>query len=159
MISALSRPRVHFGTMTFSVWTLSRPSFFIVSAAHAIARDRFSEPLSRLPYVSVSSASRCHAKSSAVAALIRRVAVSRYALIQPGVDCASMADAMMAMTAATDRTTGGMRLVSIDAQAYQNREHAPSRATRRGWRVGPRPGDLVDVLSVQSEARHRMCFP
>ena len=77
MISALSRPRVHFGTITFSVWTFSRPSFFIASAAHAMARVRFSEPLSRLPYVSVNSASRCQAKSSAVAALIRRAAVSR----------------------------------------------------------------------------------
>src|SRR5262245_53962618 len=105
--------------MTFSVCTFSRPSFFIVSAAHAIARERLSEPLNRLPYVSVSSASRCHAKSSAVAALIRRVDVSRYALIQPGVDCASMAEAMMAMTATAHRTTGGMRLVSIEAQMYQ----------------------------------------
>ena len=42
MISALSRPRVHFGTITFSVWTFSRPSFFIASAAHAMARVRFS---------------------------------------------------------------------------------------------------------------------
>src|SRR5262245_9925098 len=132
MISALSRPRIHFGSITFSVCTFSRPSFFIVSAAHPIARERLSEPLSRLPYVSVSSASRCQAKSSAVAALIRRVAVSRYALIQPGVDCASMADAMTATTAAAESISGGMRF--IEAQAYQKpAERPPPRSERGAW--------------------------
>ena len=64
--------------MTGSVRTFSRPSFLIVWAAHAMARVRFSDPLRRLPWVSVSSASRCQAKSSAVAVMISREAVSRY---------------------------------------------------------------------------------
>ena len=76
-ISALSRPRTQRGTITGSVRTFSRPSRFIVSAAQAIARSRFSDPLSRLPCVSVSSARRRQAKSSAVAAWIRRVLASR----------------------------------------------------------------------------------
>ena len=49
MISRLSLPRTHFGTITRSVCTFSRPSFFIVSTAQAMARLRFSEPLSRWP--------------------------------------------------------------------------------------------------------------
>jgi hypothetical protein len=44
------------------------------------------------------------------------------------VDCASMAEAMMAMTAAADRTTGGMRLVSIEAKAYQKSAIVPLKA-------------------------------
>ena len=42
--------------------TFSRPSRFICSAAHLMAASRFSEPLSRWPKVSPSSASRCQAK-------------------------------------------------------------------------------------------------
>jgi hypothetical protein len=32
-----------------------------------------------------------------------------------------MADAMIATTAAADRSTGGIRLVSIEAKGYQNK--------------------------------------
>src|SRR5262245_33373397 len=77
MISACSRPRVHFGTVTGSVRTFSRPSAFIVWADHWMARARFGDPLNRAPNVSVSSASRLQAKSSTVAALINRSASAR----------------------------------------------------------------------------------
>ena len=70
MISRLSRPRTQRGTITLSVRTFSRPSFFIVSTAHAMARLRLSDPLRRWPKVSVSSASRFHANWSACAASI-----------------------------------------------------------------------------------------
>jgi hypothetical protein len=48
-ISRLSLPRTQRGTITFSVWTLSRPSVFMASTAHAMARFRLSDPDSRLP--------------------------------------------------------------------------------------------------------------
>ena len=38
-ISALSLPRTHLGTMTFSVCTFSRPSRFISPTAHSMARS------------------------------------------------------------------------------------------------------------------------
>ena len=60
-ISALSRPRTQCGTITGSVCTFSRPSAFIFSADHAIARARLSDPESRAPCRSVNSASRRHA--------------------------------------------------------------------------------------------------
>src|SRR5678816_2470516 len=76
-MAASSRPRTHRGTDTTSVWTFSRPSSFIVWTDHWMARDRFGEPLRRAPNVSVKSARRRHAKSSPVAALIRRSAPTR----------------------------------------------------------------------------------
>jgi len=76
-VMVVARTVIIRGTVTGSVRTLSRPSRFIVSAAQAIARSRFSDPLSLLPYVSVSSARRRQAKSSDVAAWIRRVLASR----------------------------------------------------------------------------------
>ena len=48
-ISALSTPRTHFGTITRSVRTLSRPSAFIASAAQATARAMFSDHAGRAP--------------------------------------------------------------------------------------------------------------
>ena len=44
-----SAPRTQCGTLTGIVRTLLNPSRFMVSSAHAMARGRESDPLSRLP--------------------------------------------------------------------------------------------------------------
>ena len=60
-ISRLSWPRTQCGTLTGSLRTFSRPSFFICATAQSIAPSSACEPLSRWPKVSPSSASRCQA--------------------------------------------------------------------------------------------------
>ncbi len=77
-ISALSEPRTHFGTMTRSVCTFSRPSRFISSAAHWIARSSAGVPLRRFPIVSVRTDNRCQANVLPIASPINRAAGSRY---------------------------------------------------------------------------------
>ena len=72
------------GTITGSVCTFSRPSRFISSTAHLMARSSCGEPLRRWPMVSVSTASRRHANGRSIASPIRRAAGSRYASSQAG---------------------------------------------------------------------------
>ena len=75
-ISRLSAPRTQCGTLTGSSRT-SRPSRRISFAAHLMAASRFSEPLSRWPKVSPSSASRSQANDVDVPSAISRRAGSR----------------------------------------------------------------------------------
>jgi hypothetical protein len=128
--SADSAPRTQCGTITASPRTFSSPSARIFASVQSIACSSASEPLSRLPKVSVSSAMRFHAALSFVAASINRSAAARYG----SGDCAATTTGSESSAVATSAAQRIGKRMRVGAEGEEGRaspkiaqEHATSR--------------------------------
>src|SRR5678815_1721059 len=98
-----------------------------------MARLRFGEPLNLAPNVSVNSARRRHAKSSAVAALIRRSASTRRGVATEWVLCASREMAIAVAQASATRWDDESRMwVYFNAGAAFARSRHTEAQRHRG---------------------------
>src|SRR5690606_36444440 len=110
--------RSHFGNVTGSVQTLSKPSSANLAFAHSTARASASLPASRGPTSVVSDSVTCQPESScsAVARSVAAVSIAASGMVFAGCPAAAGGEASRAASRASDSGTARMRSSGVEKE-------------------------------------------